>query len=230
MRRPSSIALALVLSLTVVACGDDGAFPTTVPETTSAGGETTSPTAGTTTTATVPPEESSTSSSTTAPATTTTTTGSSAYYEVDTTDFFPDVFPGSTNGAHGSGCVTPGFDALPNGVWFGFVEALGAEGLVFDLACFFTGDAAVAAAEEDGAEAVDFYIRNQNPTTFTVPVAVGIRVWTVDATAADVTPTEIPPGEWPYSGSYQDCPSDHCAVWLYVNGGEATALVEQYLP
>jgi hypothetical protein len=149
---------------------------------------------------------------------------------VDTTHFFPDPFPGS-NDAHGSGCVTPGFDALPDGVWFGFAEGVGGGMITFDLACFFTGAAAEAAAAEDGAESFDFYIRNKVSTTFQVPIAADARVWYINMVSGDVgSPTEIPLAAWPNPDSFQDCPGQYCSVWLYVNGGQATGIVEQYLP
>lgn len=150
-------------------------------------------------------------------------------YSVDTGDFFPDPFPGS-GGAHGSGCVAdPG--TLPNGVWFGFAEGFAGGTVTFDLACFFTGAQAEAEAAADGTEAFDFYIRNQNPATYGESLAADVRVWFVDGTSTDVMfPTEIPPGSWPHPDSYLSCPGDYCSVWLYVNGGRVTALVEQYLP
>ena len=118
---------------------------------------------------------------------------------MDTTDFFPDPFPGS-GGAHGSGCVTPGFDALPNGVWYGFAEGVGGGNITFDLACFYTGPAACDAQIEDGfvtdaADCLDFWVRNNVATTFSVPLAAGARVWYVDMTSGDVTsPDRDPPG------------------------------------
>ena len=90
---------------------------------------------------------------------------------------------------------------------------------------------AEAKAIEDGEEAFDFYIRNQNPNTRSVPVATTARVWFVDITSPDVLfPDEIPLASWPHPDSFQVCPSTWCSVWLYVNGGEVTGLVEQYLP
>jgi hypothetical protein len=194
--------------------------PTTTPTSTSVA--TTSTTVGTTST--------SVATTSTTTSTTTTTTVPESFYLVDTTDFFPDPFPGS-NDAHGSGCVTPGFDALPNGVWFGFAEGVGGGTITFDLACFFTGPAAVAAAAADGQEAFDFYIRNKVATTFAVPVAADARVWYIDASSGDVSsPTEIPLAAWPHPASFLACPGEYCSVWLYVNGGRATGIVEQYLP
>ena len=154
---------------------------------------------------------------------------------MDTSNFFPPVFPDS-NGGHGSGCVTTGFAALPNGVWFGFAEGVGGGEITFDLACFWTGVPACDAQIADGfaadaSECLDFYVQNNVATTFDVPVASGARVWYVDMVSGDVSsPTEIPLASWPSPDSFQDCPGQYCAVWLYVNGGEATGIVEQYLP
>ena len=229
--------LILILALLLAACGDDAVLPTGASSTTGAEEPTTPTTAAPTTAPTTP----TTAAPTTAPATTTTTTApattttAAVYYLVDTSDFFPDVFPGS-NGAHGSGCVTPGFSALPNGVWFGFVEAIAGGNLTFDLACFWTGTPACDAQMDDGfaanpSECLDYYIQNNVTTTFSVPLAADARVWYVNMLSGDVSsPTEIPLASWPSPDSFQDCPSDWCGVWLYVNGGRATAIVEQYRP
>lgn len=234
--------LVLVLGILVAACGDDSTFTTPTASSTTGAIEPTSTTGPETTTTTSEPPTSteptavttSTTTTTTAP-TTTTTTAPETVYLVDTTDFFPDPFPGS-GGAHGSGCVTPGFDALPNGVWFGFAEGVGGGNITFDLACFYTGPAACTAQIDDGfvtdpADCLDFWVRNNVAATFAVPLAPGARVWYVDMTSGDVTsPAEIPLADWPTPDSFQDCPGNHCSVWLYVNGGRVTGIVEQYLP
>ena len=56
--------------------------------------------------------------------------------------------PGS-GGASGSGCV-PATAPLPDGVWFGFIMAWNAEGVEFDPACWYAGEAAFAKAAERG--------------------------------------------------------------------------------
>jgi hypothetical protein len=108
--------------------------------------------------------------------------------------------------------------------------------ITFDLACFWTGAPACDAQIADGFaagpdECLDFYVQNNVATTFDVPIASGARVWYVDMVSGDVSsPTEIPLTSWPSPDSFQECPGEYCSVWLYVNGGEATAIVEQYLP
>jgi hypothetical protein len=149
---------------------------------------------------------------------------------VDEGAFFPNPYPGSLD-AHGSGCVTGGAALLPDGVWFGFAEGLTPDTITFDLACFYTGAVAAIKAAEDGEETFDFYIRNLNPKTYPVPIAATARVWYVDMTADDVSiPIEIPLATWPTPSSYLSYPCEYCPVWLYVNDGEATGIVEQYLP
>jgi len=149
---------------------------------------------------------------------------------VDEGAFFPPPYPGSLD-AHGSGCVVPGGPLLPDGVWFGFAETLSSGTIGFDLACFYTGAIAVTKAAEDGVEAFDFYVRNNNPNIYPVPIAATARVWYVNMTSPDVSiPAEIPLAAWPHPDSFVSYPCEYCPVWLYVNGGEATGIVEQYLP
>ena len=249
MRRVRSLLLAFVLIAAFAGCGDDSEVfgddvdttavaattATTVTPTTSEAPPPPPSTSATTLPATtVPPPTTAATTTTAAPTTTTTaapTTTAGTTYVVNELDFFPDPLPGSDQ-AHGSGCVVPGGSTtLTDGIWFGFVEGYTPGMLTFDLACFYTGAVAEAKATEDGEEAYDFYIRNNNPGTRQVPVATGARVWYVDMTSGNVqVPDEIPLASWPHPDSFMVCPSTWCSVWLYVNGGEVTAIVEQYLP
>ena len=118
---------------------------------------------------------------------------------------------------------------LGDGIWFGFAQAVAGGVITLDLACFFTGAAAAAAATADGAEVFDFYIRNQNPNTYSVAMAAGADVYGVSSGPDGIT--MVPVVGWPPTpGAFMPCPGEFCAVWLYVNGGVATGIVEQYLP
>jgi hypothetical protein len=143
--------------------------------------------------------------------------------------FFPDPLPGSAEAA-GSGCVI-GQDVVPDGAWFGFVDAFNGTTFAIDIACIWTGDAAATAADADGNEFVGFYTRNVNPKVRSVLTSSDATAYWLDA-AGDLTPQALPIAHWPSTTGtpYQDCPSDQCAVWIYVNDGVATELVEQYLP
>lgn len=223
MRR---LALTIVLTLIVAACGDDGALTTAATTTTGVVASTTEPVPPTTTMV-------ATTTTTTEPPTTTaapTTTTTVPYYSVAWYGIFPDPLFAPANG-HGSGCAPPG-DVLPAGMWFGYATAFSAGTLTFDLACFFTGAAGVAAAAADGDPDydLDFYIRNMNPKLFTIDLDPGGTAYAIDASAPDVTPVAGPMTDWPAGTGYVSCPGNVCAVWLFVNGGVVTELVEQYLP
>jgi hypothetical protein len=180
-----------------------------------------------TTTTTVPPTTTAATTTTTAQPTTTTTSGGP--YVVGTPELYPlTPLPGS-DGAGGSGCA-PGAGQLPNGVWFGNVGAIGAASVDFDLACFYFGDIAYTEGAEDGEEINnDYYIRNANPALRTVPIATGAMVFEIDA--ASIGYLNIPFADWPADpAGYIACPSNWCGVWLFVNGGQVTEILEQYLP
>ena len=226
MRRPAIALLAVILA--VGACGDDdtATTTTTIPTTSTTGVATTDAPTTTAPPVTLPPTTSAPETTTTAAPTTT----SGGPYVIDPGDLFPDVFPGAAD-AHGSGCVT-GQDTLPDGVWFGFVTAASGANLSFDLACFYTGAAGIAAATADGEVGydLDFYIRNNNPKLYPVVLDLGGTAWYISTGSGGVEPLPVAASAWPVGAGYVPCPGDYCAVWLYVNGGIATGLVEQYLP
>lgn len=129
----------------------------------------------------------------------------------------------------GSGC-TPGTQELPDGRWFGQLEPAPQTGAPsFNLMCWFEGEAAVAAAQEDGwtGEAIPLglYTRDDNPQRRTVPVAD-------HATAtAHVADDHGNPETLPFADYWQRDPALRIdSVWLTVSGGEVTSVVEQWTP
>jgi hypothetical protein len=144
--------------------------------------------------------------------------------------WFPPELPGS-RGAAGSGCA-PGGDTLPDGVWFVFVKNASSETILFDLACFYVGAAARVAAAQDGEEANnDYYISNRNSRLRRAPLADDIRVHAVNPGSAQsnsITPVSLE--SWLRPGEGKVCPGDFCIVWLYINNGRITEIMEQYLP
>lgn len=180
------------------------------------GGDTTTTGVESTTTTTSP------TSTTTAPTTTTTVTTAVTSGETTSTSV------GNADGSDGSGC-TPGTDGtLPEGHWFGFVVSTAADSIELDLACWFSGQAAIDAAAEDGEESPppnDYYVRNENELTRTV------IVWS----DAEVTfyPTGDPASET--QGSFEEWTDvisqrNVFGVWLDVIDGEATTITEQWVP
>lgn len=177
--------------------------------------DTTSPTTNPTSTTT-----------TTSPATTTTAPATTSTTAAPTTTTLPD-----TNSlAEGSGCTPGTTDSLPDGEWFGYVDEAGAEELDFDLACWFTGDAAARAAAEDGEESPppnDYYVRNANPGLRTLSVADNTEVTWLPNPGDPTTEETVSYSDWlegRQARGYQP------GVWLEIEDGAIVDIREQYVP
>ena len=132
--------------------------------------------------------------------------------------------------ASGSGCTPPSTGDLADGRWYGLVDEARAGELDFDLACWFSGTAAVAAASEDGEESPppnDYYVRNTNEQLRTLPVASGTQVsWYPDGgDPADVVTVGY--DTWRVD---REARGFQFAVWLIVDGGAVTTVEEQWVP
>ncbi len=131
--------------------------------------------------------------------------------------------------AEGSGC-TPGTDTLPDGLWYGETTALEERGLEFDLACWFFGDAATAAAAEDGEESPpsnDYYVRNQSNRIRSVAVTLNAPVTWYPEIGVLTSETTITYAEWRTLREERDF---QLAVWLEVEDGTVVSIVEQWVP
>ncbi len=240
MQRSRGPILLAAVARAATACNDSAVETTTVPPTdattTTASPATTVATttppstvvsttvAPTTTVATTTTTTPTTTTTTAAPATTTTSAGPFVY----ATGVFPDVLGGPLD-AHGSGCA-PGAGPLPDGIWFGFPTAWTTSSIDFDLACFYSGDAATAQATARGEESPppnDYIITNDTPTLRSVPVAGGAIGHRLDNNIATFP---VPFADFiTDQGDFQNC-FQFCLMWLYVNGGEITESVSQYVP
>lgn len=129
-----------------------------------------------------------------------------------------------------SACA-PGPGPLPDGLYFGFMGGAATDAFEFDLACWFSGEPANAAAAADGEESPppnDYYIRNANETLRREPVASGsIPVaWIPDfgiPATSDITYTQWL-SERDFGQSYTP------PVWITVKNGAVVDIVEQWLP
>ncbi|MDP9145715.1 MAG: hypothetical protein M3N43_13670 [Actinomycetota bacterium] len=209
MTRSRILHTAVVGMILMTACGG----PT--------GGDTTTTTGlEPTTTAT-----SAASTTTAASGTTTVTSGTTTATSGETTT----TSSANVDGSEGSGC-TPGTDGtLPEGHWFGFVVSTAADSIEFDLACWFSGQAAIDAAAEDGEESPppnDYYIRNQNELTRTVVVWSDVTVLFYP-TGDPTSETEGTFEEWTDAASVRGY---FFGVWLDVIDGEARMITEQWVP
>ena len=130
--------------------------------------------------------------------------------------------------ASGSGC-TPGSATLPDGEWFGYVDAIRPAHLEFDLACWFSGTPAAEAAAEDGQESPppnDYYIRNISSETRTVPLSAAVEISElVDRGGPDLRSVSFDEW-WPgWDGRAQEP-----GVWITIDGGAIVGITEQYVP
>ncbi len=166
----------------------------------------------------------------TPPAPTTTSTTSSTTTTMPATTTTTTTVPAVDNsGADGSGC-TPGAGALPDGRWYGLVKGVGAASIDFDLACWFSGEAAVRAARADGAESPppnDYYVRNVNPALRTLAVGSGATVTWFRNVGDPTTETTTGYSEWQAAQAGRGAVP---GVWVRVAGGVVTEIVEQYTP
>jgi hypothetical protein len=133
----------------------------------------------------------------------------------------------------------------PTAQHFGYIRSVSSAGptttLTFDEADFLTGKEAQKAAEEDGVvqpgEAVpnDYYIRNPDRATKTIPVANDAKI---TATRCPLCrhgrPGELGPflasfakGGQTYADAYR---GKYGLYWLTIEDGSVVAIDEQYVP
>lgn len=178
---------------------------------------------------TAPPGSTTTPASSSTATTATTTTAAPRFTIGEPSLFPPDPLPGS-GGANGSGCPPEG--DLLDGVWFGFVLERTGDGVVFDPACFYFGEAAEAAAAEDGEEIFGLhYIRNAGGSRPVLEIAPAVPVDSIVQAGDGLGFERLRFADWPAAaGEYTPCPGEGCSVWIYLDGGEVAGVVEQYLP
>jgi hypothetical protein len=132
------------------------------------------------------------------------------------------------DGPSGSGCTPGDAVVLPEGEWYGVVASASESGIEFDLACWFTGEAAVIAAAEDGAEPPpnDYYVRNENPQLRSLSVFAETEVtwYPTGDPASEVTATFV---DWVEGVNSRGL---LFGVWLEVIDGEVFRLREQWVP
>jgi hypothetical protein len=117
--------------------------------------------------------------------------------------------------------------AIGNGFFFGYITMLDAEDLkiTFDAAQLLTGEAAQKAAEEDGGEATDFWIRNSSKATRTLPLAEDALLCTSEA-GNPVANQKVSLAKL----NQQMADGEPLAVWIDVRGGTVERVQQQYFP
>lgn len=178
---------------------------------------------------------------------TTTTTSGTATTKAATTSTLPMPagppatpltinYGGTGTAPAGSGCSPPAGPSLPNGTWFGTLKsvdpAAGTIGL--DLACYFVGDAANAAAAADGHSEIpvpnDYYIRNQVPTIYTLPAIPNVAYLQLqyNGGSSEYEPTAT--GLGAAAAGLASFNPDYWTGWIQVTDGYVTVIQQQFRP
>lgn len=134
--------------------------------------------------------------------------------------------------ASGAGCTPGQVAVLPDGWWFGFDRTAVRAGASFDfdLACFYYGAiGGQKAHEEDPAQYPttepvpnDVYVSNQNTTIRSVSVAPTAELRCIDMATGALDHTSQIPCPSPGGGEW--------SIWVRIEGGVATRIVEQFRP
>lgn len=164
---------------------------------------------------------------TTAPDTTAPETAAESATDATPTD--AEGPPTAADGAEGSGCTPSSETSLPDGRWFGLVASTTDSEIEFDLACWFTGDAAVAAGEEAGEESPppnDYFVRNNNELTRDLPVADDAEVtfYLSGDPESDVL------GDLAAWRDVLDERGPVFGIWIETSDGEVTSIEEMWVP
>jgi hypothetical protein len=124
---------------------------------------------------------------------------------------------------------------LRDGRHFVYIKSVAYERrtVTFDLAEFYTGDAARRAGAEDGETVEgDYYIRNHNPRLRTLPLASAVQIKIVDwPDCCDSINGDLDKFAIAFEGANDDLyhgPSS--SYWLTVRNGAVDLIEEQYLP
>ncbi len=147
----------------------------------------------------------------------------------------PISIPASTDSTSpdGSGCTPPAGGSLPDGIWFGVLKSVDTahDAIGLDLACWFSGAAAQAAAGSSTPVDNDYFVRNENPKIYTLPTATKVAVLPLAENASggfsgtDAAPTTGVASAQAILGS--DTPK---YVWVEITDGLVTVIQAQFTP
>lgn len=128
----------------------------------------------------------------------------------------------------GSGCA-PESATLPDGEWYGGIRGFDDQGITFDLACLFTGEAAVEASAEDGEESPppnDYYVRNENEEVRVLAVNPDTPItWYPSG-----DPNDEVQGTYAEWVEYLSTRESYLGIWVTMEGGRVTEIAEWWVP
>lgn len=227
--RAALLPVAGLLLLGLAGCSSETATPPGPTGSVATGPATTGPGLPT---STVGPDGSTTTAST-APATPSTPAPTTTEPRIPR---LPLAVPRSVDGISpdGSGCTPPPGDALPDGIWFGVVrQTFPDEGSVaFDLACFYTGEAANVTAASRGEESPvpnGYLVVNDNPQTYLLGAGADLPVLVLADNGGSSDWLDPQTGVIAL-GSAEAATDADFVVWLAIVDGRLVGVQQLYLP
>ncbi|HEX8004054.1 MAG TPA: hypothetical protein VF519_15300 [Mycobacteriales bacterium] len=130
--------------------------------------------------------------------------------------------------------ATPLPTDLKDGRHYAYLKSLDTKKLTLtlDVIQFLTGEEAEKAAQEDGEEAYDYYIRNQNTRLRTLTVAANVRVvvntLTAEETGSSTKDTEITLAK--LASYFAKGEAQRRVFYVTLSGARVVRINEQYLP
>lgn len=137
--------------------------------------------------------------------------------------------------ANGSGCAPPAGEMLPDGIWFGDLKAVdtAAATISLDLNCFFTGQAAAKANQQDnggsgGPVDDDYYIRNKVKKVYVLKVVANVAV--LELMAKGGGPLGAPKTGLNAASAMLAQFTERWIGWIQVSGGQVVVIQQQFVP
>jgi hypothetical protein len=149
----------------------------------------------------------------------------------------PILIPSKNDGSSpdGSGCAPPNGETLPDGIWFGDLKAVdSAAGTIsLDLNCFFTGQAAAKANQQDNGGAGDpvdndYYIRNKVKRVYTLRAVSNVAV--LELTAMGGGPLGAAQSGLNAASASLNHFNNLWIGWIQVSGGQVVVIQQQFVP
>ena len=134
---------------------------------------------------------------------------------------------------NGSGCTPPSETKLPDGIWFGVLKsadpATNTVGL--DLACYYTGSAAQAAAGSSTPVPNDAFIRNQSSNVYPIPAVPDVAVVPLAQAANGALSGGLAPAQKGVAAAQAILAGPtQKLVWIQITRGVATVIQAQFTP
>ncbi len=147
----------------------------------------------------------------------------------------PISIPKSSDGTSpdGSGCTPPSEAKLPDGIWFGVLKSVApaTNTVGLDLACWYTGSAAQAAAGSPSPVPNDYYVKNQSSNVYQIQAVTNVAVVPLATAANGEFTGSLGPTKTGVAAAQTILDSQTPKyVWIEITRGVATVIQAQFTP